>query len=76
MNISNALTLSRLVAIPLLMALLLIRFPYHDQIAAALFIVFSLTDTLDGELARRQGTVSNFGKFLDNPQVPEQGLHA
>ena len=65
MNISNALTVSRLVAIPLLMALLLVRFPYHDQIAAALFIVFSLTDTLDGELARRQGTVSDFGKFLD-----------
>ena len=65
MNISNALTLSRLVAIPLLMALLLMEFPYHDQIAAALFIVFSLTDTLDGQLARRRGTVSDFGKFLD-----------
>ena len=65
MNISNALTLSRLVAIPLLMALLLLRFPFHDQIAAGLFIVFSLTDTLDGELARRSGTVSDFGKFLD-----------
>src|SRR5919198_2893864 len=65
MNISNALTLSRLVAIPLLMALLFLRFPYHDQIAAGLFIVFSLTDTLDGELARRRGTVSDFGKFLD-----------
>jgi CDP-diacylglycerol--glycerol-3-phosphate 3-phosphatidyltransferase len=64
-NISNALTLSRLVAIPLLMALLLMEFPYHDQIAAALFIVFSLTDTLDGQLARRRGTVSDFGKFLD-----------
>ena len=65
MNISNALTLSRLVAIPLLMALVLLRFPYHDQIAAGLFIVFSLTDTLDGALARRSGTVSDFGKFLD-----------
>ena len=65
MNISNALTVSRLVAIPLLMALVLMRFPYHDQVAAALFIVFSLTDTLDGELARRRGTVSDFGKFLD-----------
>ncbi|HEX2680318.1 MAG TPA: CDP-diacylglycerol--glycerol-3-phosphate 3-phosphatidyltransferase [Candidatus Dormibacteraeota bacterium] len=65
MNISNALTLSRLVGIPILMALLLLRFPGHDQVAAALFIAFSLTDTLDGQLARRRGTVSDFGKFMD-----------
>jgi CDP-diacylglycerol--glycerol-3-phosphate 3-phosphatidyltransferase len=65
MNIPNALTVSRLAAIPLLMALLLLRFPGHDQVAAALFIVFSLTDTLDGQIARRRGTVSDLGKFLD-----------
>src|SRR5438128_11762915 len=47
------------------MALVLLRFPGHDQVAAALFIVFSLTDTLDGQLARRRGSVSDFGKFLD-----------
>lgn len=65
MNISNVLTVSRLVAIPPLMVLLLVRFPGHDQLAAALFIVFSLTDTLDGQIARRRGTVSDLGKFLD-----------
>jgi nicotinamide-nucleotide amidase len=65
MNVPNALTISRLVAIPILMALLLITFPWHDQIAAALFIVFSLTDTVDGQLARRTGRVSDLGKFLD-----------
>ena len=65
MNIPNALTISRLVAIPMLMGILLLRFPGHDQIAAALFIAFSLTDTLDGQLARRRGTVSDLGKFLD-----------
>ena len=65
MNIPNGLTLSRLAAIPLLMALLLIDFPGHDQVAAALFIVFSLTDTLDGQIARRRGIESDFGKFLD-----------
>jgi nicotinamide-nucleotide amidase len=64
-NIPNVLTLSRLAVIPVLMVLLLQRFDYHDQIAAILFIVFSFTDTLDGELARRRGTVSDFGKFLD-----------
>jgi CDP-diacylglycerol--glycerol-3-phosphate 3-phosphatidyltransferase len=65
LNIPNALTLSRLVAIPPLMVLLMVRFPGHDQLAATLFIVFSLTDTLDGQIARRRGTVSDFGKFLD-----------
>jgi CDP-diacylglycerol---glycerol-3-phosphate 3-phosphatidyltransferase len=64
-NLPNALTISRLVAIPPLMFLLLARFDYHDQIAAAVFIVFSLTDTMDGQIARRQGTVSELGKFLD-----------
>src|ERR1700682_6827450 len=65
MNVPNVLALSRLVAIPPLMVLLLVRFPGHDQLAAALFIVFSITDTLDGQIARRRGTVSDFGKFLD-----------
>lgn len=65
MNLPNALTISRLVAIPPLMFLLLARFAYHDQIAAAVFIVFSLTDTMDGQIARRQRKVSELGKFLD-----------
>ncbi len=65
MNLPNALTLSRLAAIPLLMILLIVRFQGHDQIAAALFIVVSFTDTLDGQIARRRGLVSDLGKFLD-----------
>jgi nicotinamide-nucleotide amidase len=65
MNIPNGLTVSRLAAIPILMAVLLLDFPGHDQVAAALFIVFSLTDTLDGQIARRTGKVSDLGKFLD-----------
>jgi len=64
-NVPNGLTLSRLAAIPVLMAVLLISFPAHDQLAAVLFIVFSLTDSLDGLLARRSGKVSDLGKFLD-----------
>jgi CDP-diacylglycerol--glycerol-3-phosphate 3-phosphatidyltransferase len=65
MNLPNALTLSRLAAIPLLMVLLIVRFDFHDQIAAVLFLAFSFTDTLDGQIARRRGTVSDLGKFLD-----------
>jgi nicotinamide-nucleotide amidase len=65
MNLPNMLTLSRLAAIPLLMILLIVRFEGHDQIAAVLFVAFSFTDTLDGQIARRRGTVSDLGKFLD-----------
>ena len=64
-HVPNALTISRLLAIPLLMFLLLADFPNHDQVAAIVFVLFSLTDTMDGQLARRQGTVSDLGKFLD-----------
>jgi nicotinamide-nucleotide amidase len=64
-NLPNLLTMSRLAAIPVLMVLLLVRFPGHDELAAALFIVFSFTDTLDGQIARRRGIVSDLGKFLD-----------
>ena len=65
MNVANALTVSRLLAIPILMVLLLARFPGHDQLAAAVFLAASLTDTLDGNLARRRGQVTELGKFLD-----------
>ena len=64
-NLPNALTLSRLVAIPVLMVLLVVRFPYHDQLAAAVFVAASLTDTLDGNLARRRSQVTELGKSLD-----------
>ncbi|HKF77807.1 MAG TPA: CDP-diacylglycerol--glycerol-3-phosphate 3-phosphatidyltransferase [Candidatus Dormibacteraeota bacterium] len=65
MNLPNALTVSRLAAIPVLMVLLVVEFPYHDQTAAAVFVAASLTDTLDGNLARRRGQVTELGKFLD-----------
>ncbi|MBO0745911.1 MAG: CDP-diacylglycerol--glycerol-3-phosphate 3-phosphatidyltransferase [Candidatus Dormibacteraeota bacterium] len=65
MNLPNALTLSRLVAIPVLMVLLAVSFPFHDQIAAVIFVLASLTDTLDGNLARSRHQVSELGKFLD-----------
>src|SRR5438105_13027186 len=65
MNLPNLLTLARLASIPVLMLLLLVSFPLHDQIAAVLFVAASLTDTLDGQLARRRRQVTELGKFLD-----------
>ena len=65
MNLPNLLTLSRLIGIPVLVWLLVARFPGHDQWAALLFLAFSATDTVDGQLARRFGKVTELGKFLD-----------
>jgi len=65
MNLPNALTVSRLVAIPVLLAVMLMPFPNHDLVAAAIFTIFSITDTVDGQIARRYGLVTDLGKFLD-----------
>lgn len=64
-NFPNALTFSRIVAIPILLLLLVASFPGHTQAAAAVFLVSSATDSIDGQLARRRGQVTELGKFLD-----------
>ena len=64
-NIPNILTLLRIAAIPILAVLLLSPTKDAGFWAAALFSVASVTDWLDGYLARRMGIVTVFGKFLD-----------
>lgn len=64
-NIPNILTLLRIAAIPLLAFLLLSPSREAGFWAAALFSAASVTDWLDGYLARRMGIVTVFGKFLD-----------
>ena len=65
LNLPNILTLMRIAAIPLLAALLMSPSREAGFWAAALFAVASITDWLDGHLARRMGIVTIFGKFLD-----------
>lgn len=65
MNIPNKLTITRIIMTPIFMAALMIEFPYHYTVALLLFIVASLTDLIDGKLARKYHLVTNFGKFLD-----------
>ncbi len=65
MNLPNKLTLSRVIMIPFFVAAMMIPFPNHRMAAGILFIAASLTDLLDGYLARRDHLVTTFGKFVD-----------
>ena len=65
MNLPTKITVSRLVLIPVFIALFLIPFPHHQLIATAVFVVASLTDWLDGHIARKYNMVTTLGKFLD-----------
>lgn len=66
MNLPNRLTILRVILIPFfLVALLVPGIPYGKWIAFAIFVIASLTDTLDGMIARKYNLVTTFGKFMD-----------
>lgn len=65
MTIPNAISLSRIAAIPLFAAFLLLPGEQNRIIATVIFSVLVLSDAVDGYLARRLNAVSDFGKYLD-----------
>lgn len=65
MNLPNKLTVARLIMTPFFLAALLIEFPHHYLVALILFAAASLTDYIDGNMARKCNLVTDFGKFLD-----------
>lgn len=66
MNLPNKLTIFRVILIPFFVVLLLVDMTAYDEwIALAIFIIASLTDFLDGHIARKYDLVTNFGKFMD-----------
>lgn len=65
MNLPNKLTLLRIILTPFFVAAILINFPFHYLAALVIFVVASITDLLDGKIARSRNLVTNFGKFLD-----------
>ncbi|WP_295087555.1 CDP-diacylglycerol--glycerol-3-phosphate 3-phosphatidyltransferase [uncultured Ruminococcus sp.] len=66
MNLPNKLTLMRVLLIPVFLVFFLIpAIPCHYLLAMLVFILASVTDALDGHLARKHNLVTNFGKFLD-----------
>ena len=65
MNIPNKLTLLRIALVPLVIAAILIQFPFHFTVAGLLFGAAAITDAFDGKIARRDGLITDFGKFAD-----------
>lgn len=66
MNLPNKLTLLRIFMIPLFVAIFYITaIPYNFLIAGVIFALASITDFLDGYIARKYNLVTDFGKFLD-----------
>ena len=65
MNTANKITLFRVILIPLFLLVCYLDFPYHLPVALAIFILASLSDFLDGYIARHRNQVTDFGKFMD-----------
>lgn len=66
MNTPNKLTMLRVIMIPFFVIFMLCGITAYDKyIALVIFIAASLTDTLDGYIARKYNLITNFGKFMD-----------
>jgi CDP-diacylglycerol--glycerol-3-phosphate 3-phosphatidyltransferase len=65
LNLPNALTLLRILAVPVVVVALLGESPNGDTLAAAVFALAALTDGLDGYFARSRDAVTTFGKLMD-----------
>ena len=67
MNLPNKLTVLRILLIPVFVVFMICKFgiPYQNWIALAIFVIASITDLLDGKIARKRNLVTNFGKFMD-----------
>ncbi|WP_405342280.1 CDP-diacylglycerol--glycerol-3-phosphate 3-phosphatidyltransferase [Ruminococcus sp.] len=65
MNLPNKLTLLRIILVPFVIASILNYFPFHFLVAGILFSIASITDALDGKIARRDNLITDFGKFAD-----------
>ncbi|MBR5742855.1 MAG: CDP-diacylglycerol--glycerol-3-phosphate 3-phosphatidyltransferase [Clostridia bacterium] len=65
MTTANKITLVRVFLIPVFLVLCLVEFPFHNLAAAAVFALASITDFIDGYVARKYNQITTFGKFVD-----------
>lgn len=65
MNLPNKLTLARIIIVPFFLAAMMMEFPYHYIVATLVFVIASITDFLDGKIARSTNQITVFGKLCD-----------
>src|SRR5881409_2416578 len=65
MNLPNKLTISRFILTIAFLAVMFSELPFHETIALVLFVAGGITDFLDGQIARRQRLITNFGILMD-----------
>ena len=65
MNTANKLTIFRVILVPVFLIVLYIGFNGSNYVALAIFIIASITDAVDGYIARSRKQITDFGKFLD-----------
>ncbi|MBE6856995.1 MAG: CDP-diacylglycerol--glycerol-3-phosphate 3-phosphatidyltransferase [Ruminococcus sp.] len=65
MNLPNKLTLLRVILVPFFLLFMYLNIPFNYVIALVIFAMASITDAMDGHIARKNNLVTNFGKFLD-----------
>lgn len=65
MNLPNKLSMLRILMIPVFVILALMNAPAAQYAAVGVFLLAAITDALDGHIARKNGLVTNFGKFID-----------
>ena len=65
MNLPNKLTVLRIILTPIFMVAFMVDLPLSYFVAMIIFIVASITDMLDGQIARKHNMVTDFGKFMD-----------
>ncbi|MBP9989256.1 MAG: CDP-diacylglycerol--glycerol-3-phosphate 3-phosphatidyltransferase [Ruminococcus sp.] len=65
MNLPNKITVFRMFIAPIFLAVFLLNLPHSNLFAAIIFIIGAITDAIDGNLARKNNMVTNFGKLLD-----------
>ena len=65
MNLPNKLTLLRILLVPVFLVCMYVLFPFHFTAALIVFALASITDALDGHIARSRNLITTFGKFAD-----------
>lgn len=65
MNLPNKITIFRMITVPVLLAAVLIEFPFHWVCALVVYFLGCVSDTVDGNIARKRNIVTDFGKLMD-----------